>query len=61
MNIMMQITDRSAETAMCSVIAELAVGDSVRVTGDSSNPARIGASYSGFNGHIISDNLTTCN
>ena len=33
------------ETATCSAIAELAVGDSVRVTGDSSDPAVILAGF----------------
>ena len=42
-----------SETGTCSAIAELAVGDSVRVTGDNSNPAIIIAGYSGFAGHII--------
>ena len=42
-----------ANTATCSAIAELAVGDSVRVTGDTSDPAEIRPSNSGFLGHII--------
>ena len=50
------IVDNGAAT--CTAIAELAIGDSVRVTGVSGNPAGIQAAYSGFAGHIISDNLT---
>ena len=61
MNIILQITNENAETGICSVIAELAIGDSVRVTGSSSDPARIQTPYSGFNGHIMSDNLTSYN
>ena len=45
-------------TATCSAVAQLAVGDSVRVTGNSANPTSISAPHSGFAGHIISDNLT---
>ena len=41
------------QTSTCSAIAELAVGDSVRVTGDGSDPAVIKAGTSGFFGHII--------
>ena len=41
------------ETATCSAVAELAIGDSVRVTGDSSDPAIISTGRSGFAGHII--------
>ena len=40
-------------------MAQLAVGDSVRVMGDSTNPAGIRAGLSGFAGHVISDNLST--
>ena len=43
--------------AGCTAIAELAVGDPVRVTGDSANPAEIQAPWSGFAGHVISDSL----
>ena len=46
------------EIGKCTVIVELVMGDSVRVTGDSSDPAIIEATRSGFVGHIISDNLT---
>ena len=49
----------SIETGTCSAVAQLAVGDSVRVTGDSSFAATIEAVYSGFVGHIISDNLSS--
>ena len=45
--------------ATCSTIVQLAAGDSVRVTGSSSDPASINAPYCGFAGHIISDNLTS--
>ena len=47
-----------AYTATCSAVAQVAIGDSVRVTGDSTESASIFADYSGFAGHIISDNLT---
>ena len=46
------------EVATCTAIAQLAVGDSVRVTGNSGNTATIRGSYSGFAGHIIGDNLS---
>ena len=46
------------EMGTCTAIAQLVTGDSVRVTGDSGNPAQIQGSWSGFTGHIISDNLT---
>ena len=49
---------RTYTTGTCSVVAQLAIGDSVRVTGDSIDPTAIEATYSGFLGHIISDNLT---
>ena len=54
------ITDGATDvdTGTCSAIVELAVGDSVRVTGDSSDTAAIQAEYSGFAGHIINDNLS---
>ncbi len=39
--------------ATCTAVAELYIGDSVRVTGDSADPAVIQAFYSGFAGHII--------
>ena len=54
------ITDGAEDraTGTCSVIAELAVDDSVRVMGDSGDPAEIEADYSGFAGHIINDNLS---
>ena len=45
-------------SATCTTIAQLAIGDSVRVTGDSADPALIKGEYSGFAGHIINDNLT---
>ena len=47
------VSDGSVDTATCSAIAELSVGDSVRVTGDSSDPGVIQADGSGFVGHII--------
>ena len=40
------------------MIAKLAIGDSVRVTGDSGDPAIIQATSPGFVGHITSYNLT---
>ena len=46
------------EAGTCSAIAELVVGDSVRVTGNSGGPAVMNAPYCGFTGHIISDNLS---
>ena len=52
------VVEANAYTATCSAVTQLAVGDSVRVTGSSSNPATIQAPYCGFVGHIISDNLT---
>ena len=50
--------ENNYETGMCTAIVQLAVGDSVRVTGDSANPAAILSGYSGFTGHIINDGLT---
>ena len=47
-----------AYASSCSAVAQLAAGDSVRVTGNSDQPASIDAAYSGFAGHIISDKLT---
>ena len=41
-------------TGTCTAVAELIVGDSVRVTGDSDNPAAIHGGQSGFAGFIIS-------
>ena len=41
------------------MIAQLAIGNSVWVTGDSSDPVIIQSPYSGLVGHIISDGLTT--
>ena len=40
-------------TATCSVAAELLEGDSVRVTGSSSDPSVLNAGYSGFTGHLL--------
>ena len=45
--------DRQADTGTCTAIVELKVDDSVRVTGDSSNPATISGSESGFVGHYV--------
>lgn len=39
--------------ATCTAVAVLFVGDSVRVTGLSADPALIKAGFSGFAGHII--------
>ena len=47
------VANADLDTATCSAIAELAVGDSVRVTGDSSDPSTIEDGSSGFTGHII--------
>ena len=41
------------DTATCSAIAELTTNDSVRVTGESAEPAGMRAADSGFLGHII--------
>ena len=41
------------DTATCTVIVELIPGDSVRVTGNTDDPARIAAERSGFIGHLI--------
>ena len=41
------------ETGTCTAIVQLTVGDSVRVTGDSSNPAAISGANSGFVGHYV--------
>ena len=46
-------TGASWDTGTCTAIVQLAVGDSVRVTGDSSNPAAIFGTMSGFVGHYI--------
>ena len=51
-----QITESDFSGATCTAIVELSVGDSVRVTGDTSNPGVIIAGQSGFAGHIIVDN-----
>ena len=49
------ITHAGTETTTCSAVAQLAIGDSVRVTGESDNPATIDGKYAcGFVGHIIS-------
>ena len=45
-----------AKTATCSAIVKLAVGDSVRVTGDSSDQAVLQAGMAGFLGHMIARN-----
>ena len=52
------VYESNAYSATCSTIIQLAIGDSVRVTGNSKYSASIYAYYSGFGGHIISDNLT---
>ena len=44
--------------ASCSVIAQLAIANSIRVTGNGSETGRIQGGYSGFAGHIISDEIT---
>ena len=44
------------DTATCTAVAELIVGDSVRVTGESGNPSALrGDSWSGFTGFLIYD------
>ena len=44
------------DTATCTVVAELTTDDSVRVTGDSSDPSALeGDSWSGFTGFLIYD------
>ena len=52
------VYESNAYSATCSTIAQLAVGDSGRITGSSSYSASIQSGWSGFVGHIISDNLT---
>ena len=48
--------DQVQDTSMCTAVAELTTGDSVRVTGHSADPSALrGASYSGFNGFLIYD------
>ena len=47
------VTETDFAVATCTAIAELTTADSVRVTGDSSNPADIRTSDAGFVGHII--------
>ncbi len=42
-----------AYTSTCTAIVELLMTDSVRVTGNSDDPASIQATYSGFAGHLI--------
>ena len=42
-----------ADTGTCTAIVQMTLGDSVRVTGDSSNPAIVSGSRSGFVGHYI--------
>ena len=44
--------------APCSTIVQLEIGESVRVTGDGADAARIQGGYSGFAGYIISDEIT---
>ena len=41
------------DTGTCTGITELIPADSVRVTGDSNDPARIESGRSGFIGHLI--------
>ena len=41
------------DTGTCTAIVELTIDDSVRVTGDNSDPAAIQADKSGFVGHYI--------
>ena len=49
-----QITQNGkSDTGTCTAIAELNTGDSVRVTGDRTDPAIINALNSGFVGHYI--------
>ena len=49
-----QITEGGAQdTGTCTAIVELTIDDSVRVTGDSSDPAEIQVDKSGFVGHYI--------
>ena len=42
-----------ADTGACTAKLQLTVGHSVRVTGDSSNPATIHDVFSGFVGHYV--------
>ena len=48
------ISSGAGITGTCTAVAELLVGDSVRVTGDSDDPAVIYSQQSGFAGFIIS-------
>ena len=50
------ITESDFSGGACTAIAELTVGDSVRVTGDTSDPGVIRSGDSGFAGHIIVEN-----
>ena len=44
------------DTATCTAIVELTIDDSVRVTGNSDNPATLhGDGFSGFTGFLIYD------
>ena len=45
--------DGEEDTGTCTTIVELTTGDSVRVTGDSSDSAAIQDDKSGFVGHYI--------
>ena len=48
--------DRESSTATCTAVAELTVGDSVRVTGTSANPTSLrGGLQSGFTGFLVYD------
>ena len=44
---------KGKDTGTCTTIVELTPADTVRVTGNTDNPALIDAGYSGFAGHLI--------
>ena len=50
-------TSNLQPTGTCTAVVELVVGDSVRVTGNSDDPAVINGGTSGFAGFIISWNI----
>ena len=47
------VSNSPADVASCSATAVLSAGDSVRVTGSSSQPGRVSGGHTGFTGLII--------
>ena len=41
------------ESMSCTAVAELTAGDTVRVAGSSTHPARLEAPFAGFSGHLV--------